>query len=371
MLLFYICLLGIGMGYFTLITFFLWGWRKTSVVGQSSCHGKTTVSIVIALRDEAENIPQLTRMLKYQNYPKALMEILFVDDHSTDTTMEAIHFFMKGETGYQVMPNEGTGKKDALLCGYKRSAGDLIITTDADCSFGEGWISSMVSFFEKEKPGLIIGPVILNDGKGIFQDLQALEFLGLTGTSGGSAGAGRPVLCNGANLAFNSKKIVPDSEMILANVASGDDLFLLHSVKKMTGLKVLFLKTPQAIVTSESQPDLKSFLNQRKRWTSKSRAYRDFDTITTATIVYLINLLLLLSLILTLAIPQSILAFIGLFSVKSIADLLFIHPIAGFFRKKQLLKYFLILQVIYFIYVPVIPIVGMMGKYSWKNRTYK
>lgn len=371
MLLFYFLSLAIGIGYVILIMLILWGWRRTSVVKRSTCRGQTVVSIVIALRNEAANIPQLTRMLKCQDYPGNLLEILFVDDHSTDTTKEAIHFYMKDETGYSVIPNSGVGKKDALLCGYKRSRGDLIITTDADCTFREEWISSIVSFFEKDRPDLIIGPVILNEGQGIFQDLQALEFLSLTGTSGGSSGIGKPVLCNGANLAFNRKTIAPDSETMNSRFASGDDIFLLHGVKKTAGLKSLFLKSREAVVTSKGQPDLKSFWNQRKRWTSKNRGYRDFDSIATAIIVYLMNLLLLLSLFLTAFIPQGIVAFIGLFTVKSAIDLLFIHSVAGFFKKKHLLKYFLILQVVYFFYVSIIPVAGTIGEFSWKGRVYK
>ncbi len=370
MLLFYFFSLAIGICYFTLIMLFLWGWRRTSVVNRTTCSGKTIVTVVIALRNEAENIPQLTRMLKSQDYPGDLMEILFVDDHSSDTTKEAIHFYMRDETGYSVIPNSGVGKKDALLCGYKRSRGDLIITTDADCICRKEWISSIVSFFENERPDLIIGPVVLNEGEGIFQDFQALEFLSLTGTSGGSSGIGRPVLCNGANLAFNKGKIIPDSEILNSRFASGDDIFLLHGVKKTAGLKSLFLKSREAVVISQGQPDLKSFWNQRKRWTSKSKIYRDPDSIATAIIVYLMNLLLLLSLLLTVFMPQGILVFTGLFTAKLMADLLFIYSVAGFFKRKYLLKYFLILQVLYFFYVSIIPIAGMTGKYSWKNRIY-
>jgi cellulose synthase/poly-beta-1,6-N-acetylglucosamine synthase-like glycosyltransferase len=223
----------------------------------------------------------------------------------------------------------------------------------------------------RRMPDLIMGPVLLNEGPGIFQDLQALEFISLTGTSGGSSGMGRPVLCNGANLAFNRKKIVPDSEIMNPRFASGDDIFLLHSVKNITGLKSLYLKSREAVVVAQNQTDLKSFWNQRKRWTSKSRAYRDFDSITTAIIVYLMNLFLLLSLFLTAFIPPGIKVFLCLFTVKSVTDFLFIWSVAGFFRRKHLLKYFLMLQVVYFVYASIIPVAGLTGKYSWKKRIFR
>jgi glycosyltransferase involved in cell wall biosynthesis len=371
MLLIYIFSVTIGIFYFTLILLFLWGWGKTGIVERSICLGKTTVSVVIAVRNEAANIPALIRALKFQDYPKDLVEVLFVDDHSTDATKEAIHFCLKGETGYSIIPNSGIGKKDALQCGYKECRGDLIITTDADCTFTHRWISSLVSFYECENPDLIVGPVILDEGPGILQDLQALEFLSLTGTSGGSAGIGRPVLCNGANLAFNRKKVVPDSEDMNPQFASGDDIFLLHYIKKMTGLKSLFLKSREAVVISKGEADLRSFWNQRKRWTSKSRAYRDSDSVITAMIVYIMNLLLLASLILTIFIPQMFLVFFGLFMIKSVPDFLFMYAVSDFFNRKHLLRYFLILQILYFFYVSIIPVAGTIGKFSWKNRVYK
>lgn len=371
MLLIYIFSVTTGILYLTLILLYLWGWRKTGIVERSTYRGQTTVSVIIAVRNEAANIPALIRALKRQDYPKNLVEVLFVDDHSTDTTKEAIHFCLKGEPGYSIIQNSGIGKKDALQCGYRKCSGDLIVTTDADCTFTHRWISSLVSFYENENPDLIIGPVILDEGPGILQDLQALEFLSLTGTSGGSAGIGRPVLCNGANLAFNRKKIAPDSENMNPQFASGDDIFLLHNVKKLTGMKPLFLKSREAMVISKGQADLKSFWNQRKRWTSKSRAYRDFDSVISAMIVYIMNLFLLVSLFLTVFIPQMFLVFLVLFALKSVPDLLFMYAVSDFFNRKHLLRYFLILQILYFFYVSIIPVAGGIGKFSWKGRVFK
>jgi len=361
----------LGISYFFLILIYFWGWKKLSPANRSVNRSATTVSIVVAVRNEAVNIPALIRALKSQDYPKELMEVLFIDDHSTDSTRDAIHLCVKGETVYSILSSSGVGKKDALQCGYSKCRGDLIITTDADCTFNQKWISALVSCFEDKKADFIIGPVILDEGPGIFQDLQALEFLSLTGTAGGSAGIGKPILCNGANLAFKANIVSSQPDLLNRKFASGDDIFLLQHVKKEHGCTPVFLKSREATVVSKGQDDLKSFWNQRKRWTSKNRGCRDFDSAFAAIIVYLTNLFLLVSLILSFFIPQVFLIFIGLFLLKSIPDFLFMYTVTEFFDKKPLLRYFLILQVLYFFYVSIIPIAGTIGKFSWKDRVYK
>ena len=370
MLVLFIISLITGLSYLFLILFFLKGWNNTDIIQNSENQGTAKVSVIIAVRDEAINIPGLTRALIMQDYSKDLLEIIFVDDHSTDSTKEIIQLCMKGESHYSIVDSRGKGKKEALITGYQAADGDLIITTDADCIFGQKWISTIVYFYEKYDPEFIIGPVILDEGPGIFQDLQALEFLSLTGTSGGSAGIGKPVLCNGANLAFNRKIIVPDHHTMNPQFASGDDIFLLHKAKKIPERKPQFLKSHEALVTSRSQFNLKSFWNQRIRWTSKSIGYRDCETIITALVVYITNLLLLVSIILSVFNSRYILLFLGLILLKSVPDFLFMSSVTKFFRKKYLLRYFLILQFLYFFYVSIIPFAGMFGKYSWKNRLY-
>jgi len=239
--------LATGLSYSILILFFLKGWNGTHFVNNTTVQRKIKVSVVIAIRNEAPNIPDLTRALIKQDYPKNRLEILFIDDHSTDSSKEIIELCMKGEDHYSILESSGNGKKDALISGYNFAGGELIITTDADCKFGKKWISTIVSYYENSGTEFIMGPVILDEGPGIFQDLQALEFLSLTGTSGGSAGIGRPVLCNGANLAFNKNRMDFSPQTIHPQFASGDDIFLLHTVKKIPGVKSGFLKSRSAI----------------------------------------------------------------------------------------------------------------------------
>jgi uncharacterized protein YidB (DUF937 family) len=65
-------------------------------------------------------------------------------------------------------------KKKAIAEGVKQSTGELIITTDADCTHTEGWIESIVAYYYETKADLISAPVTMS-GKGtLFDALQEI-----------------------------------------------------------------------------------------------------------------------------------------------------------------------------------------------------
>src|SRR5438132_32001 len=69
--------------------FILWcygGWKKINLFHSSKSDFKTRVSIVVPARNEEKNISNCLHDIVKQNYPVELMEVLVVDDHSTDQT---------------------------------------------------------------------------------------------------------------------------------------------------------------------------------------------------------------------------------------------------------------------------------------------
>lgn len=310
----------------------------------------TFVSVVIPCRNEQNNIPAILKSIAEQDYPRRLFEVIIVDDNSSDRTFEIASDFTE-ITNLTTIKNDGTGKKQAIRTGINISCGKLIITTDADCRVGKIWIKTIAAFFDNHKPDMIICPVQIEDGSGFFGKFQELEFLSLQGITAGSAISGNAVMCNGANLSFTREAYLKNSNNLHNELASGEDVFFLHSLKKNKLSKIDWLEANDAIATTASSPTFGSFLKQRSRWISKGKAYNDRFTIILG-IVTFVTIILQFSVLITAFInPSFIGVFIAIFLVKSIPDFLILKNTSVRYGKKRVMKWFIPAQIVYPLYV--------------------
>lgn len=313
---------------------------------------KIFVSVVVACKNEQENLPGLLTRLAGQEYPPESCEIIIVDDHSTDKTIATAGSY-KYHLNLKVIVNEGKGKKHALKTGIEAAGGDLIITTDADCLPGSRWLSTIVSFFEHHKPDMIIGPVKSGPGKGFPGKFQELDFLSLQAVTAGAASANNAVMCNGANLAFTKTAYLKNMNSLRFDIATGDDVFLLHGMKRQKSL-ILWLESPWVLMETKAPPDLKSFLEQRKRWASKSTAYRDGYSIFVGIVTFVTNLTLAGLLAASVFQFQFFKSYLIAFAIKSIPDFLLLLNTTKRYGRKKLMWWFLPCQVIYPFYVMIV-----------------
>jgi poly-beta-1,6-N-acetyl-D-glucosamine synthase len=310
----------------------------------------TFVSVIIACRNEQEKLPALLDCLSRQNYPKELFEVIIVDDNSTDRTFETASE-NRGLGNVSVLKNNVYGKKEAIKTGIIASSGRLIITTDADCTPGTGWIKTIASFFEQNNPDLIICPVKLDGIRGFFGKFQELEYLSLQGITAGTAIADKGIMCNGANLAFTRESYLEQMDKLHFGLPTGDDVFLLHSLKKKINSRIMWLESNDSVVSTAPSSDLRSFLRQRKRWISKWNTYSDRFTILTAILVFVATLLQL-SVFVSLIVDISFLwLFLAVFILKSVPDYLILRNTTERYGKMNLMRWFLPAQMIYPLYV--------------------
>lgn len=338
----------------------------------------TFASIIIALRNEENNIAFCLNELFEQDFLPANFEIILVDDHSVDSTISAVNEFVLKHSNVKLvslasLPQSISGKKAAISFGVGQARGELIITTDADCRFSKDWLSCIVSYFEKHNPVMISAPVAFIPLKSFVGNFMELEFMSLVSAGAGALGLRKPLMCNGANLAFRRNVFLElNTFEANSNIASGDDMFLMHSIRRKYGAQAIhFLKSAKAIVETPAPESLQEFLMQRIRWGSKTRAYPGSFTAAVALVVFLNSMLLLGGAI-------SLPFYSGLFypvltgwGLKIASDFLLLYQGCVFFDRRKLLNWFIPFQVVYVVYITLVVFESLFSGYRWKGRRHR
>ena len=361
--------------YAAAVLYFRFGWMRINVAEIPSKPPVTKLSVLIAARNEEDKIALTIEDILKQNYPKNLLEIIIIDDHSTDRTAEIISGY--SNDGVKLIRlNESAAlnsyKKKAISEAIKQATGELIITTDADCRMETNWLATIVGQYELHQYKLISSPVVFFEEKSFFERLQTLEFLYLIGLGAATIGNKAPSTCNGANLAYKKDVFNElDGFKGIDELASGDDELFLHKVASRYPDDIGFCKSYDALVYTHAKPNLKEFISQRKRWASKSTKYKDKKIVFLGVSIWLFNVLIILTAGLSIF-SVTCLAVLGyVLLIKCIAELLFLFPVTSFAKRKELLAYLPLLTFIHTIYIAYIGIAGNSGKYIWKDRLVK
>ena len=350
----------------TITIFYNYFEKKPAFSGKKPAHF-VPVTVVVPFRNEKEQLPYILEDLVSQRYA-GNYEIIFADDNSNDAGDGLVkNAAARHNNIHYIRLTSASGKKAAIDKGIQNAGGELIVTTDADCRVPSGWISTIAAFYEKHTPGMIIGPLIMK-GNTVFGKIQALEFSSLIASAAGAAEAGFPIMCNGANLAFEKQLYFQLKQYITWDISSGDDIFLLHAIKHHTQRNIRFIKSVNAAVTVKPVQSFLSFIAQRIRWTSKSKSYSDTDTLLTAYAVLGINAAVLILLGLSFLTTDYLWFLVMLFTIKGIVDYLLLNSFCRVFGQDELMKYFPPAQLLHPFYIVFIVILSLIKPVSWKER---
>lgn len=365
-----------------LIIYFLVGWIKLNRINkEGEARGTQNrlpfVSIIIPVRNESEYIQDCLKAVFAQNYPQHLYEVIVVDDYSTDPTLRLARELQRdnllvldlakyfGDASERI-PN----KKKAITIGVKNAKGDLIVTTDGDCNMGENWLAAMVRYYQQHDYKFITGPVLLTPPRGILGLFQQLDVISMLGITGGTIANNYPTMCNGANLLYEKKAFLEvDGYKGNTDIPTGDDIFLMQKIEMAYPTAIGFAKDIEACVYSKPEYRFSDFVAQRVRWTSKSTAFQKKSVTGILTFAYLFNLFILIFIPISfqpLDMPWLPLAIA--FGTKFFFDLVFNIPITGFFKRRILLPLLPLFEVFHILYVVCIGVLGLSGKYTWKER---
>ena len=373
--------------YALLLLYYFLSWKSITEFknGGLNLSHPVFITVIIPARNESLSIKKCLDSITAQSYPSQFFEVLVIDDHSSDDTASIVQSYsasnirlisLKDYTGNERL---NSYKKKAIEIGASLSVGKLIITTDADCYAGPDWLKSFASFYEKYQPAFIAAPVNINYNNRFIEIFQALDFMVLQGITGASVHKKLHCMCNGANMAYEPSAFYEVNGFEgIDDIASGDDMLLMHKIYKRYPERVLFLKSRDAIVTTRAVATIPEFLNQRIRWASKAGKYKDKSIMPVLFLVYLVNVLMLIIPMTDLFsnVQYSIFniqytifeMWITFLCLKIFIELVFLYPVSKFFGKQVLLCWFPFMQPLHIIYTVIAGWLGKFGSYRWKGR---
>ncbi len=381
--------------YSLLIIYYKSGWHQLPFYKPAANNNPLVkISVIIPARNEEINIAPCLDSLLQQTYPPHLFEVLVVDDFSTDATASIVKNFTTQNVKLLQLANFtndaalNSYKKKAIEIAVQQATGQLIVTTDADCIAPKNWLLTIAKFYEEQQPAFIAMPVSILPSpaeKGLrvrpfIEIFQTLDFMTLQGITGAAVYKKKLSMCNGANLAYTKAAFnAVQGFKGIDNIASGDDMLLMHKIFKHQPDKIFFLKSKEVIVQTQPVKTVKEFFNQRIRWASKADKYDDKRIFAVLLVVYLFNCLMLLLPIFSLFSNATLSLFNFHYSLiqvwlvqlflKTVVELLFLLPVAYFFNKQKLMRWFPLMQPFHIFYTVIAGWLGKFGSYKWKGRS--
>ncbi len=212
----------------------------------------------------------------------------------------------------------------------------------------------------------------LTHEKGVLSLFQLLDFMSLQGITAAAVSAGYHTMCNGANLAYQKAAFYEVGQFRgIDSLASGDDMLLMYKIQQRYPKQLGYLFHQEAIVKTEPMHSWKDFINQRIRWASKADRYDDKNVFRILALVYAVNLTLLILLPINLFVSGEIADWLTLMLLKTLVELMFMRPVAKFYKQREALLYFPLMQPLHLVYTVIAGWLGKFGSYQWKGRKVK
>ena len=220
-----------------------------------------TVAIVVPSFNEGKTIGGTISSLLALQYPKNKLEIIVVDDGSTDDTLCVAKRF-ESDSRVRVFYKENGGKHTAMNCALERTSAELIGCLDADSEVAPEALRAIVQVFENKQVAAATPGIHVKEPRTLLQMMQNVEYRLSIFNRFAFAAKGSTFITPGPFSLFRTGIVrelgawrhahsTEDMEMALRIQAAG---FLIANV-------------PEAIVHTTTPSTLPTLFRQRVRWT--------------------------------------------------------------------------------------------------------
>jgi len=323
---------------------------------------ETKFSVVIAAKNEAENIPSLLSSLKNLDYPEDYFEVIVIDDYSTDNTFSVAQSYVGKTKNFSVFrnDNERTGKKSALTFGISKAVNTFVLITDADCRPEPSWIKAFSNKFI-EGYDFLFGIAPFYKNKSLINHIACFENLRSSILTLTASKLGLPYSAAARNFGFRKSSFekIKGYSNTLETLSGDDDLLLREAVKNK--MKIGIVTEKDSFVYSSTKNSLKEYLNQKSRHTKTSFYYLRSSKIFLA-LWHLTNIAFLFSPVLSF----TNIVFIFPFFLKMISDIILIKSHQKKFNYEFNVLQIIYLQILYEIFLIINFINALFRKNKWE-----
>ncbi|MBT4333630.1 MAG: glycosyltransferase [Candidatus Cloacimonetes bacterium] len=332
---------------------------------------KPFVSVVVAARNEEQNIARLLTVLVNQTYPSDKFDIIIANDGSTDSTESIVNKFATKWTKIKLLNVTGredviSPKKNALSQAIELAGGEIILSTDADCLVGKYWIESMVANFNENEMVIGYSRTKLADWNktSFIKKFEHFDFLAMLFAAAGAISSGKYFSCSGQNIAYKKQAFNDVGGFAkIKHLISGDDVNLMQLFRK-SGKKVRFAFTDHSYAYTKPIESIGKFMSQRSRWTSNMKWQ---ILLNPEFFIYLLSVFFITFLPIVILFNYWQLG-IGLLLLRMIFELIFLkYGYEVFGEDKKKLMFYPVWFIVQPFYIIAVALMGGLNMFSWKK----
>jgi len=316
-------------------------------------HDGKPVSVIIAARNELDNLKQNLPLILEQDYAK--FQVIVVNDRSWDASADYLRAMEKQYAHLHIITIQESelyqhGKKMAITLGVKGAKYDYLLFTDADCEpSSKHWISEMLKGYDSNE--IVLGFSPYQKKKGILNWLIRFDAVQIGMQYLSFALAGVPYMGVGRNLSYKKNLFFENNGFKNHyHVKSGDDDLFVNETASKSNVRIRL--NNQAFMASHPKENLTDWWWQKKRHFSTSGLYKWHHKFLLS--LYPISLLLLLVSTVMLVFKPWIWVVLSLFSARIIIQLLIFRKVYKKLGASELLILTPILELIFLFVNPMI-----------------
>ena len=228
------------------------------------------VTVVVSARNEARDLPRCIASLLALDYPRHSLQIVLVNDFSTDDTgriidaAAAAHAHVVALHSATLAANNLEAKARGVAHAFAAATGEWVCITDADGAVAPEWIRHLLGRVTAHTG--MCGGALLVQPSGWLGRVERMSWAFLQTFSAGLAGFGAPIACLGPNMAI--RKSVYDAAGGLEraqNFRVAEDLALFTMVTSRK-LDVHSYMDAETTVTLTPVPSAQHLFSQHRRW---------------------------------------------------------------------------------------------------------